>query len=54
MLSNHGHPLSIANLAHAAIEGLGMKQDIQLAEQCYRITRNNGYDDPEFWLFENY
>lgn len=54
MLSNHGHPLSIANLAHAAIEGLGMKQDIQLAEQCYRITRNNGYYDPELWLWENY
>ena len=54
MLSNHGHPLSINNLARAAIEGLGMKQDIPLAEQCYEITRNNGYDDPEFWLWENY
>jgi len=54
MLSHHGHPLSIYNLARAAIEGLGMKQDTQLAEQCFKITRDNGYDDPEFWVWENY
>lgn len=54
MLGNNGSPLAIANLGHAALEGLGMKQNTQLAEECYRITRENGYDDPEFYFWEKY
>ncbi len=54
MLSNHGHPLSVAALGRASLEGLGMKQDILLAEQCIKISKNNGYDNPEFWFWENY
>ena len=54
MLSNHGHPLSVAELGRASLEGLGMKQDILLAEQCIKITKNNGYEDPEFIFWERY
>ena len=54
MLAYHGHPLSIANAARVTLEGIWVKQDIPYAEQCYRATRIYGYDDPEFWLWENY
>ena len=48
------HPLAVANLGRAALEGLGMDCNVQLAEECNKICKEAGYNDPEFWLWENY
>lgn len=54
MLTNHGHPNAAAALGRAALEGLGMEHYAYLAEQCYGIAKNAGYEDPELWLWENF
>lgn len=54
MLASHDHPNATVCLGRAALEGLGIECNTQLAEICYKFARASGYDDPEFWLWENY
>lgn len=48
MLASHDYPNAAVNFGRAALEGLGMECNTQLAEICYKSARASGYDAPEF------
>ena len=55
LLANQGLPGAANALGRVYLEGLGTKQDTPRAERYYKFAKEKGgYEDPEFWFWENY